>query len=112
MRLKELDMCSLAERRHQFDMLQVYKILTGKDKVKKETWFTSASGGSRETRATADPLNLRLPAPRLELRRAFFSQRVPAPWNAVPSHIKAAKTTAAFKAAYRAHRCALVAAAL
>jgi hypothetical protein len=29
------------------------------------------------TRAAADPLNLRIPAPRLEVRKNFFSQRVP-----------------------------------
>ena len=60
-RLKELGMCTLAERRHQSDMLQVYKILTGKDKVRKDTWFISTDESGRETRETADPLNLRLP---------------------------------------------------
>ena len=85
-------------------MLQVYKILSGKDKVEKDTWFRMAGDGGRDTRVNADPLNLRHPAPRLEIRRAFFSQRVPAPWNAVPPHIKAARTATAFKKAYRAHR--------
>ena len=77
-------------------MLQVYKILAGKDNVRKEAWFTFAGDSGRDTRATADPLNLRFPAPRLDVRRAFFSQRVPGQWNAVPPGIKAAPTATAF----------------
>jgi hypothetical protein len=30
----------LAERRHQADMVQTYTIVTGKDTVNSETWFT------------------------------------------------------------------------
>jgi ribonuclease P/MRP protein subunit RPP40 len=32
-RLKELGIVTLEERRHQMDMLQTYKILSGKEKV-------------------------------------------------------------------------------
>ena len=103
-RLRELNMSTLEERRHQLDMTQVYKIVTAKDKVRRDTWFQMAVDGGRETRAAADPLNIRHPAARLELRRAFFSQRVPTQWNLVPAAIKAAKTTWAFKNAYRRHR--------
>ena len=70
-KLRELGMVTLEERRHQLDMLQAYKILTGKDKVNKEIWFKSTCESGRDTRAAADPLNLRFPTPRLELRRAF-----------------------------------------
>jgi hypothetical protein len=103
-KLLELNMVSLQERRHQLDMVQVYKIMTGKDKVQKDTWFKGLGEGGRDTRATADPLNLRIPAPRLEIRRSFFSQRVPAQWNRIPADIKAARTVSAFKSAYRALR--------
>ena len=103
-KLSELDLCTLAERRHQLDMVQTYKIITEKDKVKAATWFKKANEGGRDTRAATDPHNVRFPAARLEIRRAFFSQRVPAAWNAVPPHIKAAKTATAFKNAYRCHR--------
>jgi ribonucleases P/MRP protein subunit RPP40 len=103
-KLLELNMVSLQERRHQLDMVQVYKIVTGKDMVKKDTWFKGLGEGGRDTRASADPLNLRIPAPRLEIRRSFFSQRVPAQWNRIPAEIKAARTATAFKSAYRAFR--------
>ena len=110
-KLLELGMVTLEERRHQLDMLQVFKIIKGKDRVAKDTWFQSAGDGARNTRATADPLNLRIPAHKLEIRRTFFSQRVPALWNAVPTAIKALATAQAFKHAYRAHRRDLLAAA-
>jgi hypothetical protein len=73
-RLKEMDMVTLEERRHQLDMLQTFKIVKGKDDVKLETWFELVGARDRATRATADPLNMRIPAPRLEVRRNFFSQ--------------------------------------
>ena len=46
-RLAELGMETLEERRHRMDMAQVYKIVTGKDKVKSDTWFTMATERAR-----------------------------------------------------------------
>ena len=76
-KLTELGLTTLAETRHQTDMLQTYKKLTGKDMVKSESLFVMASENERATRSSADPLNLRVPASRLEIRRNFYSQRVP-----------------------------------
>ena len=52
-RLAELGLETLEERRHRIDMAQVYKIVTGKDKVKSDTWFTMAIEGLRLTRGNA-----------------------------------------------------------
>ena len=73
-RLKELGIVTLEERRHQMDMLQTYKILNGKEKVDPSCWFTMASDSERVTRQSADPLNIRPGAPRLDIRR-YFSPR-------------------------------------
>ena len=100
-RLQELGMVTLAERRHQTDMLQVYKVLNGKDKVMHSEWFVKTASGERVTRSAADPLNLRVPAPRLEVRRHFFTQRVPEHWNRVPPALKSAATVNAFINGYR-----------
>ncbi len=62
----------------------------------------------RETRRT-DPTNIRIQAARLEVRRNFFSHRVPAAWNSVPGEIRQAKTAQAFKQAYKVHRRNMVA---
>jgi hypothetical protein len=58
------------------DMTQVYKIIMEKDMVKSETRFLSVNSAGRNTRSTADPLNLRVQPARLEVRRHFFSNRV------------------------------------
>ncbi len=42
-RLEELKMTTLEERRHQADMLQVYKIITRKDNVDSACWFQMAA---------------------------------------------------------------------
>jgi ribonuclease P/MRP protein subunit RPP40 len=75
-RLKELGLLTLEERRHQPDIVQTYKIVTGKAMVNSETWFKSVTVTGRATRSAADPLNMRPQACRLETRRNFFSQRV------------------------------------
>ena len=112
-RLAELGLTTLEERRHQQDMVQVFKILSGSDKVKRETWFAMASDGAVNvrTRAAADPLALKIPVNRLNERKHFFSQRVPEQWNKIPLEIRGLATAAAFKAAYAAHRRVLAATA-
>ena len=90
-KLLELGLVTLEERRHQIDMVQTFKILKGVDKVNRDTWFKSAGDSGRDTRLAADPYNLRVPAARTEMRRTFFSQRVPNAWNRIPAEIKAKK---------------------
>jgi hypothetical protein len=43
-KLRELELTTLEERRHQTDMGQVYKIIIGKDMVKSEVWFQKVDG--------------------------------------------------------------------
>ena len=103
-RLKELEMTSLEERRHQADMTMVYKVLTGKDQVDPTEWFTMAGEAARATRATADPLNIKVKHGRLEVRQNFFTIRVTEQWNRVPRDIKNQKTVDSFKNAYARYR--------
>jgi hypothetical protein len=67
-----LGLTTLEERRHQADMAQTYKIVRGKDRVCKETWFKSVTETGRATRSAADPLNLRPQQSRLEIRRQLI----------------------------------------
>jgi hypothetical protein len=93
-------------------MLQTYKIpvLSGKEKVDPNCWFTMASDSERVTRQSADPLNIRPGAPRLDIRRYFYSQRVVDSWNSVPyPMILKTQCLIAFKNAYRRHRDAMLA---
>ena len=87
-RLKKLNMTSLEERRHQADMQYVYKVLTGREDVDRDQWFTMASESVRTPRVTSHKLNVRVRHGRLDVRRNFFSVRVSGQWNDIPGHIK------------------------
>jgi ribonuclease P/MRP protein subunit RPP40 len=106
-RLKVLEMTTLEERRHQSDMLQVFKILQGHDNVRVEQWFKIAADGSSRTRMATGLLNLTKPRTKLEVWANFFSARVVDTWNAIPDKIKMAKNPGQFKRLYKAHRCGL-----
>jgi ribonuclease P/MRP protein subunit RPP40 len=100
-RLKELGLTTLEERRHQADMAQTYKIVKGKNMLKRETWFKSVTETGRATRSAADPLNLRPQTSRLEIRHFFFSQRIVEGWNGTPADLKQAVNVKCFKNGYR-----------
>jgi ribonuclease P/MRP protein subunit RPP40 len=102
-KLKELGISTLEERRRYLDMLQTYKVLTGKVNVDRATWFDMASSGQRATRQEADPLNIRPKAARLEVRRQFFFQRVVEDWNGIPEQVKSAVSVIGFKAGLKKH---------
>jgi hypothetical protein len=96
-KLKELEIPTLEERRRKLDMVQTYKIVTGKENVNRESWFEMACEGQRATRQAADPLNIKPQAPRLEIRRHFFTNRVIKDWNNLPTEVKNAPSVESFK---------------
>jgi hypothetical protein len=93
-------MTTLGERRHQADMLMMYKVMHGHGHLDEEGWFLPPLPAAARMRRHADPLNVRPNHGRLELRRNAFSVRAGELWNAVPPDIKRARTAAAFKRAY------------
>ena len=102
-RLALLKMRSLEERRMRGDMIETYKILTGKSDVNHQVWYSLAKerDNAVSTRAATGHLNLLHPtAPNTDLRRIFFSHRVVLPWNQLPISVKMAGTTNGFKNLY------------
>ena len=91
-------MCTLEEICHQTDMVQMYKILHRQYKT--TPLFKLAASRERQTRSSADPLNVKFPFTRLEVRKNFFSVRPTALWNNVPAHIKQGKSAEQFKQLY------------
>ncbi len=71
-RLKELEMPTLTQRREELDMTEMFKIMTEKSAVDPNIWFEKASSDGVMTRQAADPLNVKIPAARLDLRKNFF----------------------------------------
>ena len=100
-KLRELDMFSLAARRVRFDMLETFKMMNGFTAVDYNTWFTTTeSQGIRVTRHSQHSLNLQRSVCRTDVRRNFFSNRVPAAWNSLPDDVKDSKSVAGFKMKY------------
>jgi hypothetical protein len=87
---KELNIDTLKERRKLNDMLQVYKLLSGKDKISRVTLFKHVPAG--RTRMAADPLNIRPDNAKTDVRKNFFSQRILADWNKLPRDIQMSRT--------------------
>jgi ribonuclease P/MRP protein subunit RPP40 len=102
-RLKEIGLTTLEERRYRLHMVPTYKILTGKENVKSDTWFQLASGAARATRPAADPWNNRPQPARLDIRRNFFTNCLVEGWNKIPAELKMAKTAKGFKKGYAKH---------
>jgi hypothetical protein len=96
---KELNIATLKERRKLNDMVQVYKLLSGRDKISRVTLFNHVPAG--RTRMAADPLNIRPDNVKTDVRKNFFSQRIAAEWNKIPREIKMSRTLHQFKESYR-----------
>ena len=98
-RLAELDMVTLVERRKRGDLVQMYMIMSGKDKVDYKRWFELSQDreGAASTRSLSDSMNVVRNEGRLEVRKNFWSVRVCDPWNSLPDIVKEQPTTDSFK---------------
>ena len=96
-KLTELGLTTLLERRARLDMIQTYKIINGIDNVQTDTWFKLVGIVNRNTRSTSYHKNILLTTSRTETRRNFFSSRVAAKWNSLPTDLKECKTVQLFK---------------
>ena len=100
-RLKEIRILSLKDRRIQYDMVQIFKIVHEIDRVDRRVWFEFVEDrGKRVTWLSVDPLNIKSKLSNSELRRRFFSNRVVQQWNDLPKEIKNAKSVCSFKSQY------------
>ena len=97
-----LGLTTLQARRKRGDMLEVYKIMTGKVDVQPSTWFTPlvTRDGAASTRATSGYLNLTAKKGNKEFRQNQFSVRVVPGWNNLPDEVKNQPTLNMFKNAY------------
>ena len=100
MKLEELGLTTLEERRSRGDMIQTFKIIRGIDNVNYETWFRFTSQVNiRDSRAVSEA-KLAIPMCYLNVRKHFFSVRVPNQWNEIPNSFRQNVDVVHFKIGY------------
>ena len=98
----EIGILPLEVRRRHADLIQVYKIVNGLDRISETELFQRVSDTiGMATRQRADNLNLKVPKSKLEVRRNSFACRVVKEWNALDSDIKRKATVHQFKTALK-----------
>jgi len=83
-RLHKLGLTNLYDRRLRGDLIEAYKIITDKEKVKKEVFFEFSDS---DYNLRGHCYKLATKRSHLEVRRKFFSQRVVGACNLLPAHI-------------------------
>jgi hypothetical protein len=105
-KLNALGLDRLSDRRIEADLVpvQMYKVLNGHCSVKKDTWLTMMVRDNNLTRTVTDTISLKKPFARTDKRQNFYTVRICDQWNGLPKEIRAAKTVAQFRYAYRKHK--------
>ena len=85
---------SLEERRLWGDLIETYKIITGKENIDREQFFKLSNN---QHNLRGHRLKIEKERNVLLMRRRFFSQRVVDIWNSLASTTVEAKTTISFK---------------
>ena len=91
-RLERLKLFSLEERRLRGDLIQAFKLLTGKENVDHEIFFNHST-----TNLRGHSLKLSKSQCNKLCRRRFFSQRVIDVWNSLSEFMVSAPSTNIFK---------------
>ena len=90
------------------NMIQTWRIMTGKDRVDVNTWFDLEADRNRDgatrTRNALGHHAIRPREYRYRERGEIFSNRVVRPYNELPNTVKQAETVNAFKNSLDDHR--------
>mgnify|MGYP003530657466 FL=1 len=92
--MHRLGLTTLERRRQRGDLIETYKLLTGKEGVGYEQFFRLAQVGYG---LRGHSLKLEVQRSRLDVRKTFFSQRVVTEWNKLPQEVIEATSTNNFK---------------
>jgi len=76
------------------DLIETFKILTARERVKKEDFFQLRQ---REYNLRGHQYSLEVQRSRINIRSHFFSQQTVKHWNALPDHVVSASSVNNFK---------------
>ena len=91
-RLRALDLPSLQHRRRRADIIQVFKVLVGIDRIDSKKLFALS-----DTNTRGHHLKLFKQGCRIDPRKYTFSRRVTDDWNALPDSVINVESLAEFK---------------
>ena len=92
-RLKILQLTSLKDRFRRGDMIETFKIMTGKLNVDHTHWFER----NTDQRTRGHKLKLKVRRSKNQARSKFFSNRVVEMWNSLPEEVVTAESLNQFK---------------
>ena len=98
-RLKYTDLPSLESRRIRGDMIEVFKLIKGHEKVDVNLFVSK----SNNRRGRGHQYKLAKSRSRLDLRKYYFSNRVVNTWNSLPDPVVTVDTVNRFKAQLDRH---------
>ena len=91
-RLKRAGLTTLETRRLRGDMIEVYKIMTGKEGLDKDLFFKTAGRIGR-----GHKYKLEKSRSRLDIRKYCFSNRIVDAWNGLPDQVVSCENLNKFK---------------
>ena len=92
-RLKKLNLPTLSFRRLRGDMIEVYKIITGKNEKNCQLELKM----NKKVNTRGNQYKLYQSHSRLDIRKYFFTNRVVAIWNSLPDYVVMVESTVLFK---------------
>jgi len=93
-RLKALRLTTLEQRRKRGDLIEVYKLMTGKEKVDYQQFFHKTSAGHN---LRGHSMKLTTQQSKRDVRKYFFSVRSVKSWNSLPQQVIDAESINTFK---------------
>lgn len=93
-RLRKLGLTTLETRRKRGDLIEIYKLMTGKEGIKYQQFFEKAATG-HNLRGHSMKLTTRQSSK--DIRKNFFSVRGVKSWNSLPQYVIEAESTNSFK---------------
>lgn len=99
-RLTATGLTTLEERRNRGDLIEVFKIIKGFEKVDYNNFFKLMHSG----RTRGHRYKLSKSRSRLDVRRNFFSQRIVNDWNKLPTIVVEADSINSFKNRYDSYK--------
>ena len=93
----------IEEELEEADMVRVFRILNGDDKVKKETlWqMEEAREGAGRRRFREKEIRRTIALQQRDIRKTSFGSQIQDPWNKLEDSVKLAKNPRAFRKAYK-----------